>query len=381
MLASIVVIAYNAANHLDDCLGSLFRQTFPAGEFEVIWVDSCSSDHSAQTIRERYPQVRVLALEHNLGYRRGINAGAALARGQHLVVLNQDTLMDREWLAQLVAAAEADPGVGIVAPKILMYDRPEIVNEAGNTLHYSGLYGSRGLGAHSSVYNRPETLATMSGCCFLIRRALWLRLGGFSEDFDQLDVGWHASYEDVDLAWRAQLLGYRVLLNPQAIMYHKYTSKGLVAGRFGSYEWGRALTLARNYQVRTLILLAPLLAAIEVGAWLYALSQGRASVAVKLRVTSWLLTHLSEVRRMRRRVQAQRAVTDRAIIERMSPRIGVAHVMAGAHSPGLAQRAFDLVGARYHHFLLGALALLGDTGSQTLAQPASEAERLGGVRP
>jgi hypothetical protein len=363
VLASIIIIAHNAAGHLDDCLGSLFRQTFPAGEFEVIWVDSRSTDGSAATVRERYPAVRLLELGENLGYRRGTNAGAALARGRYLVVLNQDTRLDREWLARLVSAAEADSGVGIVAPKILMFDQPETVNEAGNTLHFSGLYGSRGLGEPSSAYDRPETLATMAGCSFLIRRALWRRLEGFSDDFDQLDIGWHSSYEDVDLAWRAQLLGFRVVFEPRAVMYHKYTSKGLADFRFGSYEWGRALVVARNYHLHTLILLSPLLAAIEAGSWLYALAKGRSSLEAKSRATGWLLTHPGALRRMRRRVQAERALPDRPIIERMSPRIGVTHVLSGGRGPSLAQRALDLTFMAYYRFLLGALALIEGTKS------------------
>jgi len=248
--------------------------------------------------------------------------------------------------------------VGIIAPKILLFDRPDLINEAGNTLHYSGLYGSRGLGAPAYRFDEPEQIAAMSGCCFLIRRDLWLRLGGFSEDFDRFDTGWHASYEDVDLAWRAQLAGYRVVYCPRALMYHKYTSKSWRGERFCSYEWGRYLTLLRNYEGRTLALLLPLLVALEAGAWLFAFLGGPKALRAKAGVMAWLLRNRGEVMAMRRRVQAMRRVGDRTIVARMSRQIRVTHVLPASLLARLGQRAADGGFAAYHGFLTLGLRLL-----------------------
>ncbi len=369
---SIVIVAHNAGEYLEDCLGSIFRQSYT--DLEVIWVDSASTDGSVQRIRDRYPQVQVLALAANAGYRRGINTGAREARGEYLVVCNQDTMLHPQWLAQMVASVESDPAVGIVAPKILLFDRPDLINEAGNTLHYSGLYGSRGLGAPASQFDKPEPIAAMSGCCFLVRRDLWQRLGGFSEDFDRFDTGWHASYEDVDLAWRAQLAGHMVVYCPRALMYHKYTPKGWVGARFCSYEWGRYLTLLRNYERRTLILLAPVLAALEAGAWLYAGLQGPRALRAKARTMGWLLANSGEVREMRRRVQAMRTVGDRAIVARMSCRIRMTHVLAASPLAQLAQRAVDAGFEVYYRFLTLGLRLL-----DRQSQARDGRERLGEV--
>ena len=92
----------------------------------------------------------------------------------------------------------------MVTPLILLAEHKELVNSAGNTLHFSGIYGPRGKGEPKQRHEARRTLAAASGCCFMIRRDLMHRLGCFSADFDQLDVGWHASFEDVDLSWRAQ---------------------------------------------------------------------------------------------------------------------------------------------------------------------------------
>jgi len=332
--------------HFDECLRSIFDQD--RGDLEVIWVDSASTDGSPEAIAARFPQTKILALSDNAGYRRATNVGARQAQGKYLVICNQDTRMDRTWLSAMIRCVEADPSIGIVAPKILLADRPQTINEAGNTLHYSGLYGSRGLGAPSTDYDVPEILATMSGCCFLIRKDLWDELGGFSEDFDQFDSGWHASYEDADLAWRAQLLGYTVLYCCSATMYHKYERRGVPPARFCSFDWGWHIVAIRNYRALTLFLLLPMLAGLDLATWLYAMVRGPAWLAAKCRVAGWLLTHVADWRQMRQRVQSMRRIGDLPIVRRMSP------VLSQGGS-GWMKRIAGSLSAFYFRFLLCAL--------------------------
>lgn len=351
---SIVVPAYNAIPYFESFLSSIYCQN--RIKFEVIWVDSSSTDESVQKIRVQFPQTKIIELKSNAGYRRAANIGAREAQGEYLVICNQDTKVECDWLGQLVSSAETQLTVGIVAPKILMYDDPGIINEVGNTLHFTGLYGSRGLGAPATMFNVPEVIATVSGCCFLIRRALWEKLGGFSEDFDQFDTGWHASYEDVDLAMRAQLLGYKVVYCPQALMYHDYKSKGMIPERFCSYEWGRYLFILRNYELKTLILLIPMLVALELGSWLYAVAMGRPWLMSKIRVMNWFMRNGYVLNTMRSRVQSMRVVDDRVLIARMSSKISLTHVMPQNYFTNLLQ---DIVSAIFRIYYLVILILLG----------------------
>jgi GT2 family glycosyltransferase len=266
--------------------------------------------------------------------------------------------MDRACLAQMVASIEYDPTAGIVAPKILMFDSPELMNEAGNTMHYTGLYRSRGLGAPATDFSISEPIATMSGCCFLIRRDLWMKLEGFSEDFDQFDTGWHACFEDVDLAWRAQLAGFKVMFCPQALMFHKYESKGMVSQRFCGHEWGRYLVFLRNYEFKTLFLLFPLMVILELGTWFYAIGKGRPWLMAKVRVMGWFATNMTHLNRMRERVQRTRRVQDIAIVRQMSHTIPVTHVMKSTGLTRTMQRAMDILFEKYYYFLLGSLTVL-----------------------
>ncbi len=346
--ASIIVQGYNAMAHYEACLQSILEQDMD--DFEVIWADSASTDGSREEIQTRFPQVKIVAFDSNIGYRRATNAGACQAQGKYLVICNQDTYMHKSWLSAMICCMEASPHVGIVAPKILLADQPDRINEAGNTLHYSGMHGSRGLGASAADYSVPETIATMSGCCFLIRRDLWIELGGFSPDFDVFSSGWHASHEDVDLAWRAQLLGHTILYCPSSVMYHKYKQRGVPPARFCSFDWGWRLTILRNYELRTLAFLLPAVAALDLATWLYSLARGPAWLAVKLRVTAWFLTHACELGQMRHRVQSGRRISDLPIVRRMSPTLA----RSGA---GWVKRMADVLSCLYFRLFLGLLRL------------------------
>jgi len=325
VLASVVIPAYNAAPHFEECLGSILAQT--CGDFEVIWVDNASIDDSLRRVRERFPTVKALALGENAGYRRGSNAGAEQARGKYLVICNQDVRVEPTWLEEMIAAAEAQPDVGLVAPKIMLHDRPEALNEAGNTLQYCGLFTSRGLGEPAERFNRPETLATISGCAFLARRDLWVRLGGFSADFDAYETGFHAGFEDVDLAWRAQLAGFRVVFCPTAVMYHKFERKDTNLRLFHAYQWNRYMIVLRNYRLRSLLALAPLLACLEAAACTLAACRGWKALANNLRVLRWFFANRRLLKRMRDLIQSTRVVNDGEIVARMEASVSFARAI------------------------------------------------------
>jgi GT2 family glycosyltransferase len=326
---SVLIVAYNGRDDLPLCLTSMESQTY--SNYEIIVVDSGSTDGTASFVRREYPHVKLLASTENLGYRRGNRLGFKLATGEYILVLNADTEVAPDCLAHLVGAVEEDSTVGLATPKILMFDDRQVVNEVGNTLHYSGMCGSRGIGEPASNYVQAEDLSAVSGACFLIRHDLLERLGGFSEIFDLFDTGYHSCGEEYDLAWRAQMAGYRIRLAPQALVYHKYLSKPMTGPKFCTFEFGRWMVVLLNYELRTLLLLLPLLILLDMMLWVYALVSGRAWVSAKWNVASWITRNVRLLRTIRRRVQSQRIVRDGAILKRLSPTIDVLHVVS--HRP------------------------------------------------
>jgi GT2 family glycosyltransferase len=107
--ASVIVLGYNGKDFLAECLASILDQSYPAEDYEVIYADNASIDGSADLVAERFPSVRMVRFERNLGFAEGNNRAAELARGRYLVFLNQDTVVHRHWLTEMVAAMGNDP--------------------------------------------------------------------------------------------------------------------------------------------------------------------------------------------------------------------------------------------------------------------------------
>lgn len=210
--ASIIIPNWDGRDMLSGCLESLRRQTFR--DFLVYVVDNGSVDGSVAMVRERFPDVVVLANEQNLGYSPGVNIGIAASRGEYVIALNNDTEVDPRWLAELVTVMDANPAVGLAASKVLdFYDR-DIIDTVGDGYAFWGIsykIGSR----------RPDTLVDAepfdvfgaSGAASIYRRTMLDAIGCFDPDF-------FAYMEDVDLSIRARLAGYRCLCIPTAVVYH-----------------------------------------------------------------------------------------------------------------------------------------------------------------
>jgi GT2 family glycosyltransferase len=204
-------VSWNGRAWLDRCLPSVLALDPPAAE--VIVVDNGSTDGTADHLRRAHPDVRVVALDRNLGFAGGNNAGAREATSPYLVFLNNDAEVDSGWLSALIEPAEADAEVGLVTSRIVFMDRPEIVDSAGDGyLRCGGAY-KRDHGAAAPPVRSAVEVFGACGAAFLIRRSLFEDIGGFDDDFFMV-------YEDVDLSYRARLRGARCVYAPAAVVLH-----------------------------------------------------------------------------------------------------------------------------------------------------------------
>jgi GT2 family glycosyltransferase len=129
-LASVIIPNWNGAHHLPTCLESLRRQTYP--HVEIVVADNGSTDGSLELLAQDYPKVQVLALRQNQGFAGACNAGIEAGRGEFLVLLNNDTEVELGWVEEVVAAFLRDPEAGIVASKMLLFDRRNTFHTAGD---------------------------------------------------------------------------------------------------------------------------------------------------------------------------------------------------------------------------------------------------------
>ncbi|HIP86958.1 MAG TPA: glycosyltransferase family 2 protein [Anaerolineales bacterium] len=228
-MVTVIIPNWNGAHHLPGCLESLRQQTFR--DFEVIVVDNGSTDESLDLLARDFPEVRVLPLGENRGFAGACNAGIRAARGRYVVLLNNDTEAAPRWLEEIVAAFERHPEAGIVASKMLLFDRRDTFHTTGDFYRVDGIPGNRGVWERDrGQYDVEEYVFSACGGSAAYRREMLDKIGLLDEDF-------FYSCEDVDLAWRAQLAGYRCVYAPRAVVYHKLSATG--GGTTASFYDGR----------------------------------------------------------------------------------------------------------------------------------------------
>lgn len=235
---SVIIPNWNGAAHLPACLDSLRTQTF--GDFETLVVDNGSRDESPAVLAQ-YSEVRVLPLGENRGFTGACNAGFRAARGDIQILLNNDTAADPRWLAEVAAAFAAHPDVGLAASKMRLFDRRDVFHTAGDILTPDGLPHNRGVWEQDrGQFDHPAYVFSACGGSAAYRKTLLDAIGLLDDDF-------FFSFEDVDLAWRAQLAGWRCLYVPTALVYHKLKASG--GGVTASFYDGRnrIYTLVKNY--------------------------------------------------------------------------------------------------------------------------------------
>src|SRR5262249_10939580 len=166
-------------------------------------VDNGSTDGSVEFVRDRFPRAHVVVLEKNHGFAAGNNIGLAHASGKFIALLNNDTAAHPEWLAAMLRALDDHPDAGGVACKIRFHHDPATLNSAGLVLYRDGRGGDRGFRqADVGQFDRQEEVFGPCGAAMLLRRELIDDVGLFDERLFMY-------YEDLDLAWRARLRGWR----------------------------------------------------------------------------------------------------------------------------------------------------------------------------
>lgn len=297
---SVVVLAYGDEPLLLECVTALLGS--PGATPEVLLVDNgCPSDVISQAAE--LDGVRVLTPGRNTGFTGGCNLGARHATGDVLVFVNSDCVVRPRTLSAL-AAALADPRLGIAAGSLRLRDRPHLVNSAGNPVHYLGLSWAGGLGQPAAELEHRRPVASASGGLMALRSTTWTDLGGFFEPM-------FAYGEDVELSLRCWQRGWTVELVPDAVADHAYEFHRNPLKMY-LLERNRLLTLLTTYEARTLRMLALPLLALELAVLAVAIRQGW--WRQKLRGWWWVATHQRSLRRRRRVVQAGRRHTDRVLV-------------------------------------------------------------------
>ncbi len=213
---SAVIPTWNGLRYLPACLSALRAQLGPGDE--IVLVDNASRDRAGDWARRHAPDVRVLALPENLGFAGGTAAGIAAARGELLLLINDDAMAEPGCVASLWAALRDAPQAGAAAGALTFSRRPTTVASAGIVFQRDGIATDLHLGLPvEQLPPRPTPIFGASGGLALLRRALIADVGSFEPAFFNY-------LEDADLAWRARLRGWGSLLAPAARARHVYSA-------------------------------------------------------------------------------------------------------------------------------------------------------------
>ncbi len=300
---AVVIPNWNGKHFLADCLDSLRRQTRP--DITVIIVDNASSDGSQAFLRARYPEVCLIELSENQGFAGACNIGIAAANCDIIALLNNDTEVDERWADEVVTAFSTRPEAGIVASKMLLFDQRDRFHTAGDFFTIDGRAGNRGAWElDTGQYDRGEYVFSACGGAAAYRQSMLAETGALDRDFFFL-------LEDVDLAWRAQLAGYRVWYEPGAVVYHHLSATG--GGATASYFDGRngIWLLAKNLPASLLRKYAGRILARQIALAWAALKAWRGREArARLRGMLRGLMTLPVALKKRRQAQAMKRVSD-----------------------------------------------------------------------
>lgn len=239
-----VVLGYNHPDVTLECLHSLAQVRY--APFTVLYVDNGSEPAACEQVLQNAPRCGVLRLEPNAGVAGGFNAGLrhALANGaDYVVILNNDTTVDPDFVRHLVDAAVAHPDAGLAVPKIYYYDHPDVVWSAGSTFRrFPPVITMRKTRtADDGRFDRPQALDYATFCVILFSRAMLERAG-------LMDPDYHFLYEDYDLCIRAREAGFSIRYAPQAHVRHKIsltTGAGTPNPKFW-HTYGRSEAIFRR---------------------------------------------------------------------------------------------------------------------------------------
>jgi len=275
-LVSVVIVNYNGKKFLNECIGSLYAQSYP--DFEILVVDNASVDGSIEFLKAEFPGVRIIRNQVNLGFAGGMNSGILNARGPFILALNNDTRMDRDCIMRLVEVMVHDRSIGMCAVKLLFYDQR--INSTGICISRSGAAWDRGMfEVDTGQFETSEEVFGPSAAAALYRKEMFNDIGLFDEDF-------FLYLEDVDIAFRGQLAGWKCIYIPGAVVYHYHGGTAGFQSDLTVYYGNRNILWFpfKNYPLSLLLSSLPWIIGRTIGVIPYYAVRGQGTIILRSKI-------------------------------------------------------------------------------------------------
>lgn len=311
---SIIILNWNQPDLTVNCVNSILKQDFQ--DFDILLIDNNSEDDSMKMFNENFgnnEKIRIIKNYKNLGYAAGNNIGARVASGDYVIVQNNDTLVERGWLEELIKAIESDGNIAMVTSNIINLPSVDKINEYRLFSKRKG-WRVTFLGYGIDIENEGKggliDIFAVNGCSFIYRRNL------ITEPFDP-DYFIYA--EETKLSWLMRLRGYDIKIAPKANVFHLRNITRKSNKKTDKYftflgERNKIMNWLTFYKIRTLIRLFPMYL---IGLLILNFSDPKKAIP-RVKGYFWILTHLDVIHKKRDEVQRQRRVSDEAITRYIS---------------------------------------------------------------
>jgi GT2 family glycosyltransferase len=326
-LVYVIILNYNGKRYLEACLSSILTQTYQ--NYKVILCDNHSADNSVVYVRENFPSIYIMSAKENLGFAEGNNFAMRHAlknNADFIFLLNNDTIVENDLLEKLVITALSDNSIGIVGPAIYDYTNKTLIQEAGMSIDAFG-YPM----AMRNINQNYVDAFFISGAALLVKSHIVKEIGLFDKNYFMFA-------EDLDLCWRTQILGYKVIVNTAAKIFH--VSGGSITGgvlksskyttntrRIYLREKNTITTLIKNYGLLNFLRILPvytLLLTLEAFLW-FVLLKPKTTVSL-INALCQNLKDFSKNYELRLCIQSKRKVSDENITRKIAKGYGKAKI-------------------------------------------------------
>ena len=210
-LVSVIVLNYNAGELLLNCIESIKKSAYK--NLEIIVDDNISTAKSQKICKEKYPDIKLIQNDENFGYCEGNNIGIRAAKGDYIIILNPDTIVESNWIKELISAYNKF-GEGLYQPKILSLNEKQVLQSTGNMIHVFGFGFAKDKGRKDEgVGEEIKKIGYASGTCLFTSRNVLDKVG-------LLDSFLFLYHDDLDLGWRASQIGINSYYVPKSKIYH-----------------------------------------------------------------------------------------------------------------------------------------------------------------
>lgn len=320
-LVSVIIVNWNGFKNLKECIGSLKNVDYKP--LEIVVVDNGSRDESIKYLekeKKSFGKLIIVKNKTNLGYAEGNNQGFEASNGDLILLLNNDTLVDKDFLEVLVNKLIKDKKIGGIQPKILSYPQKEVIDSIGSYFINTGFLYHLGHNKNDSPkYNKDAEIFSMKGACMLFRREVIEKVGGI------FDPDYFAYFEETDLCQRIWIAGYKVVYTSKSKIYHKggETAKKLNSTfvLYNSYK-NRFYTYLKNFELLTLVKVFPLhLIFCETSMIAYLLTFNFPLAIATQKALLWNMQNLKKIREGRKKIRQMRRVSDSSYLPKVTRRV------------------------------------------------------------